>query len=111
MDKLSHELIDLGFFCALGTSEKVPVLPEDGHVHSVVMLGTPLTWDTNNGVTVFYDEEGRPWIVKNSEVGEVMNLAMRKLIKEFNLRRGAGVPHSNDGGHFVCKVLPMLMSK
>lgn len=95
--KLSHKLLDIGFFSALGTSE------EEVHVGR----RTPNTYDSNNGVTVVYDEEGRPWIVRNDHLDGVME-KFQIVIAEHSLKRGAYVPHSNDGGYFVHEVLPKL---
>ena len=98
--KLSHTLLDLGFFLALGTSEHPATTKEEIHVGH----GTPNTFDSNNGVMVVYDEMGRPWILRNNHVPDEF---VRK-VQEYCLKRGAYVPHSNDGGHFICKVLPKL---
>jgi len=99
--KLSNTLVGLGFFSALGTTESIV---SEGH-H--VKRGTPRTWDSNNGVTVIYDEEGRPWIIRNNYDDEVAD-AIQVLIHDHDVQRGAYVPHSNDGGHFVCEVIPKL---
>jgi hypothetical protein len=102
MGKLSHTLIDYGFFSALGTTER-----EGLPGQRIIERGTPKTWDRNNGVFVVNDEIGRPWIVRVSitsiDIIETLN-------REFPLQQGANVPHSNDGGHFVRCVLPILMN-
>ncbi len=68
----------------------------------MVRAGEPRCTDYNNGVSVIYDERGRPWI-KRGDVD----------LHEFGLNpfsnRGAHVPHSNDGGNFVRNVMPGLM--
>ena len=94
MGKLSHKLIDIGFFSALGTSEHPGMSYEECHVKR----GTANTYDYNNGVTVVYDEEGRPWI-------SLRNVITDEFVEKFLLKRGAYVPHSNDGGHFVREVI------
>jgi hypothetical protein len=94
--RLAHVLIDLGFFSALGTTEF------DG---TLVRKGEEFTWDTNNGVTVVFDQIGRPWIKRTSQVSHE---TMTELITAFGLERGARVPHSNDGGHFILETLPSL---
>ena len=99
-NKLSHTLIDLGFFSALGTSENSGMMREEVHVKR----GTANTFDYNNGVTVVYDEEGRPWILHNSRLTDE---AAEKL-REYSLKRGAHVPHSNDGGYFVREIAMKL---
>lgn len=99
--KLSHKLLDLHFFCALGTTEQAGARP---HV-LVVKPGTSYTTDYNNGVRVVYDERGYPWILYAHGVEEMLQLD----VAGFQLVTGAYVPHSNDGGHFVREVLPELM--
>lgn len=95
-DRLSQKLAAAGFFCALGSTEYL------GGQSVVVERGAPRRYDWNNGVSVVYDEDGTPWI-KHGRVD----------LEEFGLDhwsdRGAHVPHSNDGGHFVREVLPGLM--
>ena len=95
-DKLSHKLIDLGFFSVLGTTEHAG----GGRDGFLVKRGTPNTCDYNNGVSVIYDETGRPWIFRGSLGSD--------MVASFNLKRGAHVPHSNDGGHFVHEVVNKL---
>ena len=98
--KLSHILIDLGFFSALGTSEHPGMACEDRHVER----GQPNTQDYNNGVLVVYDEDGRPWIIHGSKVDDTVQRGLR----DFNLSRGAYVPHSNDGGYFIREIAMKL---
>lgn len=101
-EKLSHILLDMGFFSALGTTEWA------AGEKKLVLRGTPKTWDANNGVIVVYDDDGRPWISANLEVG-IVTLAVDKYrVGQFNLQRGAYVPHSNDGGQFIHYLLPAL---
>jgi hypothetical protein len=114
--KLSPELIDLGFFSVLGTSEHLGNRDEESYVKH----GEAYTYDYNNGVTVVYDEEGRPWIIpENCYRKHWKNLREEidysETAKEFgelrfmyNLQHGAYVPHSNDGGRFVQEVIPSL---
>lgn len=95
--QLSQLLDEQGFFCAFGTTEHI------GGVPYLVKARTPRSTDYNNGVTVVYDEKGRPWIKRGSPdltpfEGQIT-------------ARGANVPHSNDGGYFVSKVLPDLMAE
>lgn len=92
--KLSHKLIDLGFFSVLGTSERLT--SEEYYVKR----GQPNTHDYNNGILVVYDEEGRPWIIRDPKA----NYTIWRKLREFNLSQGAYVPHSNDGGHFIRKI-------
>jgi len=98
---LSEKLFEAGFFSAIGTTEEVGGKPR------LVELGTPNRWDSNNGVTVVYDGDGRPWIIR----GHVDNLS--DLIPNIGWwlgqqNHGAYVPHSNDGGKFVRDVLPRI---
>jgi hypothetical protein len=101
--KLSYNLMDMGFFSALGTSEHLGI----GSKESYVGRGNPFTWDSNNGVTVVYDEEGRPWIKATRDVPEDLFILGPRFPQ---MTRGAFVPHSNDGGHFLYRVvLPLLI--
>lgn len=100
MGNLSHKLIDLGFFSALGTSEYFDGKKSKFHV----TRGTPNTYGYNNGVCAIYDEEGRPWILQGSRITDDMS---RELCL-YSLKRGAYVPHSNDGGYFVHEVMTRL---
>ncbi len=89
-DKLSVCLCRAGFVSVYGTVEKV------GDKMQEVCLGDPYTWDTNNGITVVYDEFGSPWIRRPT-------ISLDKFANgkfENDLLRGAYVPHSNDGGKF-----------
>jgi hypothetical protein len=92
-NKLSHVLLDMGFFSALGTSEHPGLCEEECHVK----CGAPNRICNNNGVTVIYDEVGRPWIIHNSRITK----EVRAALVEFELEHGAYVPHSNDMGRFV----------
>jgi len=103
-DKLSHKLIDLGFFSALGTIEHAG----GGRDGFPVKRGTPNTCDNNNGVTVVYDETGRPWILHERGLSTLSLDIWRTLVMPFALKRGAHVPHSNDGGRFVHEVVDKL---
>lgn len=98
--KLSHILIDLGFFSALGTSEHPGMMSEECHVKR----GTPNSQDYNNGVLVVYDEEGRPWVIHGSKVTDTV----KKGLSGYDLSRGAYVPHSNDGGYFIREIAMKL---
>ena len=68
---------------------------------------------TTIGVNVIYDEAGRPWITNSAVAIKAFNQAITegRLEGEPHLTRGAHVPHSNDGGHFVREVLPELMKE
>lgn len=97
-EQISQQLLALGMFSALGTIERV-------HSAPIVRRREPLTYDANNSTVVVYDEQGRPWICSGrSAIAEkVFNLALERGCK-----RGAYVPHSNDGGEFVREVMPEL---
>ncbi len=97
--KLSHFLIDLGFFSVLGTTEHVG----GGGQGTLVKRGQPFTHDYNNGVTVVYDENGCPWIRRGHVSTDEFVIWNGGPIV-----RGAHVPHSNDGGYFVREVMPKL---
>lgn len=105
--KLSHRLIDNGFFCALGTTEKPAGNP------TIVKRGEPCRFDTNNGVIVVNDEDGRPWIQRMESFTTEQHRAVfgedfQYGVNPNNLKRGTYVPHSNDGGYFVINVLSAL---
>lgn len=101
---IASKLLDLGFFCAFGTTETV--------ASSLILVnrGQPLTTSRNNGVLVVYDEDGRPWIMRVSKFTNGKDLALFGFAHENHLtfKPGAYVPHSNDGGHFVLEILPTL---
>jgi hypothetical protein len=101
-EKLSHKLLDLGFFSALGTAERRGMTDE-----RLVGRDQPFRIDSNNGVLVVYDEEGRPWVALDSRDDE-KRAGLRELNSEFELQIGAYVPHSNDGGQFLRHTLPSL---
>ncbi len=105
--KLSHLLLDAGWFCALGSPEYHPQLP----LRALVKCRTPFTYDKNNGVNVIYDEAGRPWITNSEEAIRAFNQAITegRLESELHLTRGAYVPHSNGGEYFMRVALPELM--
>jgi len=90
---LSDVLRDLGFHCVLNTTERVCT------DHNTVERGTPFTADRNNGVSVVYDQEGRPWIRRGHLDG--VDLGRVQVASGYALKLGAYVPHSNDGGHYI----------
>lgn len=94
--KTSQMLLEYGFFWVLGTTQRSGGSPEG----TLVERGTPHTFDCNNGILVIYDEEGRPWI--HSSDTKIPGVFVQKL------RRGAHVPHSNDGGYFFREVVNKL---
>lgn len=99
--KLSAVLLSADFFPVLGTTERMGL----GDGDTSVCLGTPFIWDANNGILVIYDERGWPWIT----LWRISPIDVYGLEKDFNLKRGAWVPHSNDAGAFVhTVVLPAL---
>ncbi|MCL4406301.1 MAG: hypothetical protein M1586_02890 [Patescibacteria group bacterium] len=95
--KLSHVLLDLGFFSALGTSEHPAMTPKEIYVKR----GEPNTIDRNNGLIAVYDEVGRPWILHNSRFTD----EVEDKLREYPLKPGAYVPHSNDCGQYVHEVV------
>lgn len=102
---IASKLLDLGFFCALGTNEILNGRPSLEYVRR----GKPFTYDCNNGVYVIYDESGRPWIIRWSTLAGKLateNHEFENLTR--HLHRGAYVPHSNDGGRFAIEILPTL---
>jgi len=105
MGKLSHNLLDNGWFCVLGTTEHSGMSQKG----CLVKRGKAYTYDHNNGTFVVYDEEGRPWIP--SEKGKVQALWNEFPEHYHHMQQGAYVPHSNDGGHFVRIDLPSLFDR
>ncbi len=93
--RTSDDLCDKGFFCVANTTEYPGMCPQP------VPLGLPLSWDSNNGVTVAYDELRRPWIIRSERLQQQDFSWLNH-----NFRRGAHVPHSNDGGQFIGKAQP-----
>ena len=91
---LSHKLLVHDFMPVYGTTEKV------GGQQKLVMMGTPFTWATNNGILVVCDERGRPWIKRSGDISD-----FAKFFDGQPNSRGAYVPHSNDGGEFVSAML------
>lgn len=95
--KIIYKLQSLGFMSVLHTME----LDRPIQSKHRVTVGTPLTWDTNCGILVIYDDLGHPWIRRTEGQAE----EIRDAFKEFNLRRGGYVPHSRDNGEFASKFL------
>ncbi len=89
---IAGTLLLAGFFPVLGTTEHRNGVPQ------IVKRGIPLTWDFNQGVTAIYDFVGLPWIQDGFHPPEAAN-----VLGDFgtDFRRGAPVPHSNDGGRFI----------
>ena len=54
-----------------------------------------MTWDSNNGVTVVYDKEGKSWVINKT-----------LQITDRDIRRGAYVAFSNDGGYGIHQLFP-----
>lgn len=86
-----------GFKRVLGRVEEFP------GGKATVNAGTPMTYEINNGVMAVYDESGAPWIRYYTP-----QIDRQALLSSYPVRRGAYVPFSNDGGHFVQNVLPTL---
>jgi len=94
--RLVRVLVFLGFHCVHQLYE---FFGEKG-IHEI-KTGTPLTWDysPSGGMTVVYDEEGRPWI----RIGHIT----RKVFGS-NLKKGAYIPFAKDGGNFIKHTFPRL---
>ena len=92
--RLSQRLLERDLLPVYGTTEKL------AKQQRFVPVGQPYTWDTNNGILVIYDERGWPWIKRGSD-----SLDTAELFGGEPNTRGAYVPHSNDGGEFVKKML------
>ena len=63
-----------------------------------VEKGVPMTYDYNNGVVVVYDQDGFPWVAPINY--------LERFEGRDQLRRGADVPFSKDGGHRIRKMFP-----
>lgn len=101
-EDLRNELLELGFLMVLGTVEVSAVRHFTAHVDGdgqlvLVGKGEPKHWDSNNGTTVVYDQEGYPWI-KSSKFFGTEGVPLTAVMRRHGLTRGAYVPHSNDGG-------------
>lgn len=90
---IDEKLKKMNFKCVLGMTE----IGRRG-TNLEIKKGLPLTWDKNNGVTVVYDEKGVPWV-------------HRGIIEFPELKRGAHVPMSNDGGWGIMHLFPTLEEK
>lgn len=97
MDPLITALQLLGFISVLGTEQA----GFHGQVDRVVRDHSR-KHDQNNGVVVVYDQSGAPWIVRCIDLNEG---ELAKLVRDFDLKEGAPVPHSNDGGDFFRTVI------
>jgi len=91
MSSLSQVLEEMGFHFALNTWQTI------GRVKCQVERGEAMTKDQNGGIVVVYDETGSPWII---HYRLLTHKKIRKL-GEFQLKRGAHVPHSNDSGKYI----------
>lgn len=92
MNTLIDTLRALGFTRVLGTFQ------DEGGERVLVVSGKPKRHAENNGVTVVYDETGAPWV---TSCAELKADALDTLIRDYDLKAGAHVPHSNDGGRFI----------
>jgi hypothetical protein len=98
---LVNELIGLCFFPVFGTVEFSPGsmrLLREGNEPQLVDKRDPFTWDSNNGTYVVYDDEGKPWIRSTTYVDR--DWMKGNFASRHNLKQGAFVPHSNDGGRY-----------
>lgn len=106
---LSVNLLYWDFYPVFGTREE-----KCGKLE-LVRLGTPYTYDMNMGVICVYDEKGWPWVIKHRMLGMYVSAKGRfgnafedAFLEKFDLKRGAYVPHSNDGGRFLGELIPGL---
>jgi hypothetical protein len=72
----------------------ISVPTEDG---LAVFTSHPRRWDDNNGVTAVWLSQNECWLAPS----ECVSRDMPKIAQSFNLKKGAYVPFSNDGGHFL----------
>lgn len=93
-----QKLLDLNFLPVAGVQET------DGSGNpTMIPHGAPYRWDENNGVFAVYDHRGVPWVIAARNIS---GDTLRDLASTENLRRGAYVPFSNDGGNFVAGKFP-----
>lgn len=89
--KLSHVLLDQGFFSILGMTENVYGKKR------IIKKGDPYTYHQNNSTIVVCDERGIPWVhsirvIENTD-------ALYQELKYFGVREAEiWVPFSNDSG-------------
>ena len=99
MGNITQKLREEGFVPVLGSLETIGMQRQ-----SRVEKGSSLSWDYNNGVYVVYDDAGDPWVVLGRLMrSEALDRINRTVYDETggNLRKGAYVPHSNDGGVWI----------
>lgn len=101
MSTLQEQLVALGFLDVTGTREQC------GGREVIVGIAPPdqrLRRDTNNGTRVVVDDHGHSWVQPYNIDSDREKLAV--LLDQ--LRYGAYVPHSNDGGKFIRSAWPWL---
>lgn len=87
MDSTEQEkLRDRGF---------TPIRSEDG---MAVFTSHPRTWDDNNGLVAVWLSDNECWVAPASLVREE---EIAGIARDLNLKKGAYVPFSNDGGAFL----------
>lgn len=79
------KLRDLGF---------TPIRSEDG---LAVFTSHPRSWDDNNGLVAVWLSTNECWVAPASLVREEIT----GIASDLNLKKGAYVPFSNDGGAFL----------
>ena len=84
---ISQYVVVRGFFWALGSTE----LP--GGTSVMVGCGQARSADSNNGVSVVYDEKGEPWVRRRPITCEERDWLLNHGVSF----EGAYVPHSNGG--------------
>lgn len=89
---LSSTLSQLGFAQVTGTNETVEGVAQR------IIKGDPYTYDGSGNTVVVYDEFGEAW-VKLCTLTELPTCY--ETIFEHDLKRGAYVPHSSDGGVWI----------
>jgi len=101
MSTLQQDLLELGFLDVTGTTEQcggremnIGIAPPDQRLRR----------DTNNGTRVVVDDHGHSWVQPCQADSD-----REKLTTMFDqLKYGAYVPNSNDGGKFLRSVWPWL---
>jgi hypothetical protein len=78
-----------------------------------IEVGTPFTFDFNNGIAAIYDEKGHVWVLPErlfTDALAIMLFRSRYHSRwEYHgnaMKRGCYVPHSNDGGAWAKEKFP-----
>lgn len=78
-----------------------------------IETGTPFSFEFNNGMAAIYDEQGHAWVIPCRLFTDAVAIALfrskyhsRWEYQGERLKKGAYVPHSNDGGAWAKENFP-----